>query len=52
MGSIDDFIQIGKEAKELEKEKRDKGKDIDAIEDIEKENKDFAEKEKNKEEKK
>ena len=51
VGSIDDFIQLGKEAKELEKEKRDKGKDIDAIEDIEKENKDFTEKEKNKEKK-
>ena len=51
VGSIDDFIQIGKEAKELEQKKMDKGKDIDPDVDLEKENDDFVKKEKDKEKK-
>ena len=51
MGTIDDFIQIGKEAKELERKKGNMGEDIDSAEDVEDENKNFAEKEENKEKK-
>ena len=46
VGTIEDFVQIGKEAEELKNKKK---QDNEILEDVEEENEDFVEKEKDKE---